>query len=244
MKPTSEFYVNDFAGVLSEDTKTYILSNSAALSEKTKAQVVVVTLDSLDGKELSEYSLELFREWGIGDKSLKNGLLILLSVGDREVRIEVGDGLEGKINDSKAGRFLDEYGVPFFKSNEWNTGIKTLYSSLVSEIYLEYDMEMPEEVSEIVANFDDVSEDSKISMVIGFIVVALVLVFGGILPLIFRRKYPDRYRNGRNDGTSHNGGFWGGFGENRDFGGSSNFGNNGFSGGGGTSSGGGASRRF
>lgn len=236
---TREFYVNDFANVLNQETKSYILNNSVELANKTKAQVVVITIESLEGKDLSEYSLELFRRWGIGEKSLNNGLLILLSVDDRQVRIEVGDGLEGRINDSKAGRFLDEYGIPFFKNNEWDTGIKTLYSSLISEVYAEYNVDMPEEVSEVVASFDEVSEDSKISMLMGFVLVSLILVFGGVLPFIFRKKRYGSYGSNYSDephtnNTPYSGNFWGGFG------GSSG----GLSGGGGSASGGGSSRGF
>ena len=236
ISPTKDFYVNDFANVLNKETKSYILNNSVALYDKTKAQVVVATVDSLEGKDVTDYSLELFRNWGIGEKNLNNGLLILLSVGDRQVRIEVGDGLEGQINDSKAGRFLDEYGIPFFKNDEWDTGIKTLYSSLISEVYTEYDIEMPEEVSAVVENFDEISEDSKVSMLMGFVLIALILVFGGILPFIFRKKYHSIY----DDDTpyTHNTPtFFGGFGGSSGSGG-------GFSGGGGSASGGGASRGF
>ena len=94
INPTSEFYINDFANVLSNETKKYILDNSATLCEKTKAQVVVVTVNSLDGKDLDDFSLELFRSWKIGDKDLNNGLLILLSINDRKVKVEVVTGLE------------------------------------------------------------------------------------------------------------------------------------------------------
>ena len=227
---TSEYYINDYAQVLTPETKEYILNNSNALCEKTKAQIVVVTINSLEGRDISEYSLELFRSWGIGDKKLNNGLLILLSIEDREIKIDVGDGLEGRINDSKAGRFLDEYSGPYFKSNDWDTGIKTLYSALLEEVYSEYDLEMPAEVSEVVSNCKNVSEDSKMSVLMGVVIVALILVFGGILPLIRKRKrFGDFYED-----TSSFGGidFWDGFGS----GDNDNFG--GFSGGGG------ASRKF
>ena len=237
ISPTKDFYVNDFANVLNQETKSYILNNSVTLFDKTKAQVVVTTVDSLEGKDVNDYSLELFRNWGIGEKNINNGLLILLSVGDRQVRIEVGDGLEGRINDSKAGRFLDEYGIPFFKNNEWDTGIKTLYSSLISEVYTEYDIEMPEEVSDIVENFDEISEDSKVSMLMGFVLVALILVFGGILPFIFRKRRYSIYDDNDTPYINNPPTFFGGFGGSSGSGG-------GFSGGGGSASGGGASRGF
>ena len=235
VSPTKDFYVNDYANVLDDDTKSYILSNSAALSEKTKAQIVFVSLESLEGEDLEEYVVELFRNWGIGDKNLNNGILIFLSVEDREIKIKVGNGLEGRINDSKVGRFLDEYAIPFFKNDDWNRGLKALYSALMAETYMEYGMDVPDEVAKVVSECNSTSQDSEISMVMGFIIFALIFLFGGILPLIYRRRYFF------NDYHGPHGGHWGGFGGSG-FGGG--FRGGGFSGGGGTTSGGGASRKF
>jgi uncharacterized protein len=230
---TDEFYVNDFANVLSQETKQYILNNSNALDKKTSAQIVVATVDSLEGTDVENYAISLFRKWGIGDKEKDNGVLILLAPSERKARIEVGYGLEGKINDAKAGRFLDEYAVPYFKNDNWDQGIKTLYSALVSEVYSEYDMDMPEDVSNVIASHNETYESSQVSTVIGLIVIAIIVVFGGILPFIIRRK------NHKGPFIDDNpGGFWGMGG---DFG-SDGFG--GFSGGGGSSGGGGASRGF
>lgn len=220
--PSKDFYVNDFAEILSDETEQYILSNSAALCEKTKAQIAVVTVKNLEGKEIADYALELFRSWGIGDKELNNGILILLSLEERKVRIEVGDGLEGRVNDSKAGRFLDTYAVPHFKSDEWDEGIKALYSAILSEVYEEYNLEVPSEVDKIVKSSEP-EEDTAGTIAA---VIILVVVFGlAIIPF------------GKSDGNSKDGG--GGFYSGGDSGG---FG--GFSGGGGSSSGGGASRGF
>ena len=227
INPTSNFYINDFAKVLDKETEDYILSNSATLADKTTAQLVVVTVGSLEGESIEDYSLDLFRNWGIGDKEKNNGALILLAVEEREVRIQLGDGLEGRINDSKAGRFLDDYGIPFFKNDEWDLGIKTLYSAILSEIYSEYNLDVPEEVSQLVAESDNNLDDSKIGVVVGIIIVALMFVFGGIFPMFSKKKnfYDDDYT----DFDSGSGGFFGG---------------DSYSDGGGSSSGGGASRGF
>lgn len=240
IKPTSEFYINDFANVLSSETKKYILDNSATLCEKTKAQVVVVTVNSLDGKDLDDFSLELFRDWKIGDKDLNNGLLILLSINDRKVKVEVGNGLEGRINDSKAGRFLDEYSVPFFKNDDWDTGIKNLYSALMSEVYSEYNLEMPTEVSSVVSQCQDAAEESNDGVALGIAVLILVVIFGGIVPFFRRKRHPELIDDNDFNDNNFGGGFWGGFGGGNDSGG----GFGGFSGGGGSAGGGGASRSF
>ena len=108
---------------------------------------------------------------------------------------------------------------------------------MIAEVYAEYNLEMPEEVSEVVANFDEVSEDSKVSMLMGFVLVALILVFGGVLPFIFRKKRYGIYGNNDTPYTHNTPTFFGGFGGSSGSGG-------GFSGGGGSASGGGASRGF
>ncbi len=233
-EPTNLFYINDFANVLDQDIKDYILDNSNALEEKTSAQVVVVTVKSLEDMNVNDYAINLFRKWGIGSKDKDNGLLILLAPNERKVKIEVGYGLEGKINDAKAGRFLDEYAVPYFKNDNWNQGIKTLYSALISQVYSEYNMNMPEDVSNVISSHNETYENTQVGTIIGFVIIALMIVFGGILPWIFRRK--NRGGPFSNDGF---GGFWG-------FGGGSSGGGGfgGFSGGGGSSGGGGASRGF
>ena len=97
--PTSDFFVNDFASCLTDEDKSTIQALGEELYKKTKAQVVVVTVQSLGGRDIESYSIGLAREWGIGDKDDDSGVLLLLSTGDRQVRIEVGKGLEGSLTD-------------------------------------------------------------------------------------------------------------------------------------------------
>lgn len=91
---TPQFYINDYANLLTNETKDYILKTSIALKKKTTAQVVVVTVPSLEGQSIEEYAVELFRKYGIGTKENNNGLLLLLALEERKFRVEVGYGLE------------------------------------------------------------------------------------------------------------------------------------------------------
>jgi uncharacterized protein len=116
------FYVNDQADVISAEHEAYYVSQSAALEKATGAQIVVATVSSLEGKDIESYATELFRSWGIGDKEKNNGLLILLAPNERKIRVEVGYGLEGKINDAKAGRFIDDYAKDDLKNNDFDVG--------------------------------------------------------------------------------------------------------------------------
>ena len=138
---TDNFYVNDYANVIDAETEQYIMSVAVALEQKTKAQVVVLTIGSLDGDSIENYAYRVFTNWGIGDKDLNNGVLILVAIDDRKSRIEVGYGLEGALPDGKTGRIQDDYMLPHFRENDYATGIKKGFQAIVNEIYQEYGIE-------------------------------------------------------------------------------------------------------
>ena len=138
VKPTSNFFVNDYAGVLTEETKNYIIKTNAELQQKTGAQIVVVTIKSLENISIEEYATTLFRNFGIGDAQKNNGVLLLCSTGDRKFRIEVGYGLEGTLTDGKTGRIQDTYIIPYLKNNNYNDGIKNGFNAILNEITNEY----------------------------------------------------------------------------------------------------------
>lgn len=225
---SERFYINDFANILSEDVKNYIFSNSKTLDEKTTAQVVVATVQSLEGKDLESFSLDISRSWGIGNKEKSNGILILIAPEERLTRVEVGNGLEGAIPDSKSGRFQDLYAVPYFKENNWDEGVKQLYSAIIAEVYKEYNMEAPKDVSEAYSEGDihDLEDIFSFIPIIIFIIVIIIIT-----------KSP------HSKGLVGGSGF-GGHGTYHDTFGGGSFGGGGFSGGGGSFSGGGSSRGF
>lgn len=134
VEPTNEFYINDYAGVLSQETEDYILQRSLALNEVDGTQIVVVTVKNLEGIPLEVYANKLFNSFGIGDEDKNNGLLLLLALEEREFRVEVGDGLSGVLPDGKTGRFQDEYIIPYLKENKWDEGIRNGYDAFYSEI--------------------------------------------------------------------------------------------------------------
>ena len=139
--PTSDFYVDDYANILSPETEQFIMNNSIKLNDATKAQIVVVTVTSLDGQDIESYATELFRDFGIGDKDLNNGLLILVALEERLCRIEVGYGLEGVLPDGKTGRYQDEYMIPYFKEDNFDEGIVNGYKAFFATIAKEYNYE-------------------------------------------------------------------------------------------------------
>ncbi len=137
---TKDFFVNDYADVLTEETKNYIMQTNIELQQKTGAQIVVVTIESLDGIDIEEYSIQLARKFEIGDSEKNNGILLLCSTGDRKFRIEVGYGLEGRLTDGKTGKIQDEYIIPYLKNNNYDEGIKNGFNAILQEVANEYNV--------------------------------------------------------------------------------------------------------
>lgn len=222
-KPTKNFFVNDFANVISNADEEKMQQQGEALFKECGAQVVVVTVKSLNGEDLESYSLNLARSWRIGSDKNDDGILLLLAVDERKVRIEVGYGLEGALPDSKTGRILDTYGVDRFKKNDFSTGLAAVYDSLVNEVYIEKGLDPADGYTPV----EDYSLTTK-EKVIAYGIIALI-----VLAFIFTN------RGKRKRGFVYYGGGFGGGG----FSGSGSSGG-GFSGGGGSFGGGGSSRGF
>ncbi len=101
-------------------------------------QVVVVTVPSLQGREISAYGVELATNSGLGQKRLDNGVLLLIARAEHKVRIEVGKGLEGELTDLRAGRIIDTEIVPRFKQGDFAAGIVAGVEAIVASIRGEY----------------------------------------------------------------------------------------------------------
>ncbi len=227
-KPSNEFFVNDFAQVIDTTDEQAIQLAAVQLQEATTAQVVVVTVDSLQGEPLEDYAYQLFKQWGIGTAQHNNGVLILVSVGDRQSRIEVGYGLEGVLPDGKTGRIQDVYMIPYFKENDYSSGIRNGFLAVVQEVYVEYgidpgDLEMPGRA---------VTTESNNANMVLFIIIIIIL----LIDWIFLRGRITRFFLMASMYSRRGGGHF------RGGGGSHRGGGGGFSGGGGRSGGGGSSR--
>lgn len=170
--PMSNFYVNDYANILSEETENEIQSMSVQLSNTDGTQMVVVTVEDLEGLSVEEYANQLFNKFGIGEADSDNGLLILVSRDDRKIRVEVGYGLEGVINDGKAGRYLDAYAVPYLKNNEWDKGIFNVYNALYKEIVTQNNLQLEytEPTGELEESEHSIHVFMMFSLFIGYII--------------------------------------------------------------------------
>lgn len=120
---TSGFYVQDSAGVLGADYIELINLVSQTLYEKASTELAVITIASLEGLPIEEFALRLFERFGIGEKGEDTGILILFARDDREIRLEVGYGLEDVVTDMAASRLLDENALPFFREGLYGQGL-------------------------------------------------------------------------------------------------------------------------
>ena len=138
--PKGAIYVQDFAHLLNEQEKQGLIQLGRELDAQTKAQIAVLTIESLEGQSLEDYALEAFRTYRLGDQELNNGVLLLISIEDKKARIEVGYGLEGALPDGKVGRILDTYTLPYMKSNQPNEAIVNTYKELFNVVSEEYQL--------------------------------------------------------------------------------------------------------
>lgn len=231
--PQSNFFVNDFADVIDKTTEDDLQGAAVKLQEQTGAQVVVVTIDSLNDKTIEEYAYGLYNEWGIGQKSKNNGVLLLVAIVERESRIEVGYGLEGILPDSKTGRIQDQYMVPYFKDNDYTTGIAGGTLAVMQQVYSEYGIKI--EINDIIPG-SEYYPNTGGNINYGWIIPLLIFL---LFDWIFLKGSISR---GLLFLAFFGGGRGGGGGSGRSGFGGGGFGGGGFSGGGGRSGGGGSSR--
>ncbi|MBM3942389.1 MAG: hypothetical protein FJ316_05605 [SAR202 cluster bacterium] len=116
-------HVNDFAEVISSDVEKPLEDALRLFQEETTVELVVVTVPDLGGDTVEQYAVRLFNEWGIGKKDVDNGVLLLLGVQERSIKIEVGYGMEPYLTDGQVGRILDNDVLPDFREGNYSLGI-------------------------------------------------------------------------------------------------------------------------
>ena len=130
--PTLTGRVVDEAGVLDEATRAALTQKLADLEAKTTDQLVVVTLKSLQGTTIEDLGYQLGRHWRIGQKDKNNGVLLIVAPTDRQVRIEVGYGLEGTLTDAVSKLIIENGILPRFRANDVPGGISRGVDDIIS----------------------------------------------------------------------------------------------------------------
>ncbi len=220
--------VMDEAGILPPEVESQLTAKLAALEQQSQRQLVVVTVPSLQGYEISDYGYRLGRQWGIGTKERNDGAMLLVAPNERKVRIEVGYGLEPVLTDGMSFLIINNAILPRFKAGDLPGGIVAGTDAIVQQLTLP-----AEEARQLAARADKQQQDRDEGFPFGLILWLAIFFFFFVLPMI----------RGVRGGRAYRGGapvilFPGGFGGGRSGGG---FGGGGFSGGGGSFGGGGAS---
>ncbi len=215
--PSAHGYVNDTAGLLSQTTALKLEQFLRDFEKSDSTQIVLLTIDSLEGDALEAYALRVLQNWGVGQKEKDNGALLLIAKAERKVRIEVGYGLEGRLTDLLTGRIIDNEITPRLKQGDFDGGIVAGLVGMAEAVRGEY---------------QGTGRTGKKKRSNPFGVLFLLFFVGPFLARL----------SGRGRGRSRRGGFFigGPFMGGGGFGGGG-FGGGGFSGGGGGGGGGGAS---
>ena len=171
--PAPTGYVNDFAGVLSQEDRDRIGRVIDEVRAKSGGEIVVVTLRSLEGRSRDEVALQIGREWGVGrkgeagDRARNTGLVFLVvpretsPTGCGEVRIETGLGTNTFITAAEAGAIQDEFVIPAFRQGEYGAGILAGVVALAQEYAAEFGFELSGEVPPLPERLRDLIEGSR-----------------------------------------------------------------------------------
>jgi uncharacterized protein len=267
--PYLEGRINDQANLLDDSVESRLEERLLLLEQETGAQVAVLTIPSLEGDPLEDFSLRVVETWKLGRSDADNGVLILIARDDRRMRIEVGYGLEGALTDAQSGRIIDRLMAPRFRQGDFSGGVEAAVEAVSSAIRGE-PVELPDAPARSAGTnpaalifllifglpFVSAALSSRGAMgwVLGFFLTPFIFAFpaaifgtavGAVLAAAWLLLFPvlrlilPKTAAGRSFRTRR--GFWGPFigGGGGGFSGGGGFG--GFSGGGGSFGGGGAS---
>ncbi len=230
--------VVDEAGLLSERDDAELTAALGQFEQQTGDQVVVVTLKSLQGLPIEDYGYQLGRHWGIGQKGKNNGALLIVAPNEREVRIEVGYGLEGELTDALSRTIIETEITPRFRQGDFAAGIKAGVAAMIQTLGGTYNPALP-----TVRAREREQAPSPWPLIVMLPIIAIFL-----LNFLSDRRRGSRYRRGYGGPVIIPGGWsdrrgGGGFGGGG-FGGGGGGSGGGFSGGGGSFGGGGATGRW
>lgn len=199
-KVETDVYVYDEDNIIDDDIEKTLNNMLVDLEKKTEVEFAVVSVESLLNRSIENYANNLFNTLGIGKKGKDNGILLLFSRSDSKVRLEIGRGLEGCLTDSKCGRILDNYFVPYRENDEYTKATEMTVKAILSVVAKEYDVDiqgLDEDIS--VSN-----STNKLPAWVWILIIALAIIVVVMLDFYFGS-------GGGFFGDSSGGGFGGGF---------------------------------
>ena len=180
-----DIYVYDEDNIIDDDVEAKLNTLLVNVEKQTSAEIAVITVADLMGMEIEDYSYELANTLGIGKAEEDNGVLLLISKTDEKVRLEIGAGLEGCLPDSRCGRILDEFFVPYRENGEYSEGTYKTVEAVVSFVAKEYQVSIDDVDNQIATQIEqDEEEDLKKTITI-LVIILIVVVVGLVLDRIF-----------------------------------------------------------
>lgn len=207
---SDSFYVADEADVISSDTEKYIIEKNAELEQLCGGQIVVATVDFLDGMDIEDYAYKLFKDWKIGDEDRDNGILLLLAIGEENYWCMQGKGLEGTLTSGDIDHILWNYLEDDFAAGDYDSGVRSVFDALygsVADIYGssgEYDGSgsgSSDYDYGYVSAASDFARIIKMALIV-FLVVLLLLI---ITSIFFGRKNRGSRGGGFSGGSDYSG---------------------------------------
>lgn len=174
--PELKARINDYADMFSEETEKLLEAKMAEIEKTDSTQIVVLSVNSLEGYPIEEFSIKTAEKWKIGQKGKDNGVILLFSKNDRKIRIETGYGLEEKLTDLTAGRIIDNEITPRFKAGQFDEGLIRGVDSVIAVVKGTYIAD---------SNMKSNSKSSPLVLIVILLVVIFILgkiklVLGGI----------------------------------------------------------------
>jgi len=206
IKDKQNVFVYDEANLIDDTVEQKLNQLLVNLEEKTEAEIAVISIPSLNNMTIEEYAVKLFNTLGIGKKGKDNGVLLLFSKTDNRVRLEIGRGLEGCLNDGKCGRILDNYFVPYREKNNYTEAANLTTNAIISVISEEYGVTI-EGAEDVV-----VDEEDNIGAIFLVIIILVLLVLVFIASICSNGSSGGGFYGGSSGGFSSGGSFGGGFG--------------------------------
>lgn len=163
--------VNDYANVIPDDQQQQLERRLVAYDDSTSNQITIITVNTLDGRPIEETALAIYRAWGIGNKKTNNGVLILAAIEDKQIRIEVGYGLEGAIPDITANQIIRNDIGPNFRSGDYYQGFDQAAASLIKAAAGEY---------KAPAGYRKKSKGASGSVLGSLILIAIIIIISSI----------------------------------------------------------------
>jgi uncharacterized protein len=178
-KPTG--FVNDYAGMLNATQISQLNQKLTQFSQDTSNEISVVTIKSLDGDTIENFSNKLFTDWKIGKDKKDNGVLLLIALDERQMRIEPGYGLEGALPDATCFQIIDQTLKPAFRSSDYYGGINSALDQIILATKGEYTADTTDTTNSGLSGSDS----------FGVIFFLIILIFN-LLNLLWRHLAKSR----------------------------------------------------